>query len=74
MADLPFLPKKNKNMGAGVAVVTREPDDGAAILDMVLDELLDAIAKKDKSLLLDAVRAIVLHVLEEEESQDEGAR
>lgn len=40
------------------------------ILDAVADELLQAIEKKDKKMLLDALQALVLHIQDMDAEQD----
>jgi len=39
------------------------------MLDAVADELLQAIEKKDKKLLCDALTALVLHIKDQDEEQ-----
>ncbi len=53
--------------------VTREPDDGSeyGMLDAVAGDLLHAIEKKDKTLLKSALEALVEHIKEEDEQQDQ---
>lgn len=48
-----------------------EPDDSSIMLDMVADEFLTAIERKDKKLLCDALRALVMHVQDEDREQDQ---
>lgn len=47
-------------------------EDDAQIMDMVVDELMEAFEKKDKALLMDALRALVLHIQDEDQEQDQG--
>lgn len=47
-----------------------EMSDEDSMLDQVADELLQAIETKDKSMLLDALHALVLGIQQEDEKQD----
>lgn len=72
--ELPFLKNKSNNQGGGgPAVKLRAPDDGGAVdlMDSVVDEFWQAIEKKDKALFKDALRALVLHIQDEDKSQDQ---
>lgn len=42
------------------------------LLEQVAHELMEAIEKKDKALLIEALRALVLHIQDEDQKQDEG--
>ncbi len=75
--ELPFLKNKKKNQGGGIAIEReaspthdsdRNMDD--ALLDQVAEEFLKAIETKDKSLLREALGALVLHIQDEDREQD----
>jgi hypothetical protein len=73
MGELPYL--KKKMGGGGPAVISRAPDDGAddeSLLNSVASELLDAIEKKNIKGLRDALKALVLHIQDEDKEQDQG--
>ena len=44
--------------------------DDNELLDHVAQELLDGLAKKDKSLVLEALRALILNIQDEDKEQD----
>lgn len=69
--ELPFL-KNKKNQGGGGPAVSRDPDESndSDLMDQVMDELFSAFEKKDKALALDALRAIILHVQDEDQTQE----
>jgi hypothetical protein len=70
--ELPFL-KNKRNMGGGgpALEVTRPSDDGTDISDMIVDEFLQAIEKKDKRLLKEALTALVLKIQDDDKAQDQ---
>lgn len=47
-------------------------DDMDQMLDQVAGELLDAIEKKDKHALMEALEALVLHISDKDEQSDMG--
>jgi hypothetical protein len=59
------LSEQRKHMAEGGDV-----DEDAELISHVADEFMEAIEKKDKSLLLDALRALVLHIQDEDQEQD----
>lgn len=70
---LPFL--KNRDDGASMPVdetATREHDDDFDMLDAVAQDLLEAIAKKDKGMLKSALASLVDHIQTLDVAQDEG--
>jgi hypothetical protein len=69
---LPFLKDKEGGAAATSETVTREPDDGGEgdLLDAVADDILSAVAKKDKSLLKAALESFVVHIQSTDEAQD----
>jgi hypothetical protein len=75
--ELPWLKNKTKHQGGGgPTVVKRRPPDGGGtlesdLMDQVVDELFQAIEKKDKALLREALKALVLHIQDEDAEQDE---
>ena len=71
---LPFL--KNRD-GGGVGPVESievTPDDGDDydMLDAVAEDLLAAFETKDKGLLKSALEALVSHIQEADQAQDQG--
>jgi hypothetical protein len=46
-------------------------NDENDLLDFVASEFLEGIEKKDKSMVIDALRALVLHIQDEDSEQDE---
>ena len=73
---LPFLKSKQEGAMSGpVDILERVPDDGSeelSMLDAVADDMIDAIHKKDKSLLKSALEALCEYIKEEDEEQDES--
>lgn len=73
---LPFLKsKKEGSMSGPVDVIEREPDEGSEeldVLDAVVDDMMDALHNKDKSLLKSALEALCEYIREEDEKQDES--
>lgn len=72
--ELPFLKNRRNQGGGGPAVeLTRQPDDGGSVdlLDHVIDELWDAMARKDKAAFKEAMRAFMRGLQEEDEAQDQ---
>ncbi len=67
---LPFL--KNRDDGASMPVETieRDHDEGFDMLDAVAEDLLEAVAKKDKGLLKAALTSLVDHIQSEDAAQD----
>ncbi len=47
-------------------------DDDDMMMDQVCDEFMSAFEKKDKGLLKEALKALVLHIMDEDKEQDEG--
>lgn len=74
--ELPFLHNKKNQGGGGPTEKMRASNDGStsddSLMDQVADEFLQAIEKKDKGLLRDALKALVLHIQDEDQEQDEG--
>lgn len=72
---LPFLKKKEGAMSSPVEVIEREPDEGAEpfeMLDAVVDDMLEAMEKKDKKLLKSALEALCEHIQDMDVKQDES--
>jgi hypothetical protein len=73
--ELPWL-KNKKNQGGGGPTVTkvRAPDDGGSmdLMDSVVDEFWQAIETKDKALFKEALKALVLNIQDQDQSQDES--
>lgn len=70
---LPFL--KNRDDAAGsspVEVLERKPDEdqGLDMIDAVAEDILAAIAAKDKELLKQALESLVSHIQSQDQAQD----
>lgn len=71
---LPFL--KNKQEGASsspMETIERKSDDGEesfGMLDAIAEDLIDAVHKKDKHLLKSCLEALIEHIQDEDEIQD----
>lgn len=71
---LPFL--KDRHEGSASAPVDesikREPDneEDYGMVDAIADDMIEALQKKDKSLLKDALNALIEHIRYEDELQD----
>ncbi len=59
------MPMEQPDMDAAPA------DDMDQMLDSVAQEMLQAIEKKDHKMLLEALTALVLHIKDQDEAQDE---
>lgn len=77
--ELPWLKNKTKGMGGAMAPVmaaSTHPDAEGSMDDSLIDhvsgEFLEAIEKKDKRLLREALRALIQYLQDEDEKQDEG--
>lgn len=69
---LPFLKNKQEgSMSAPVDVVERDHDEGFDMLDAVAEDLLMAVEHKDKALLKSALEALVEHLQNQDEQQDQ---
>lgn len=77
--ELPFLKNKKNQGGGGPYEVARKSDDNLRadnqmendLMDQVADELLQAIETKNKTMLRDALKALVLHIQDEDAEQDQ---
>lgn len=72
--ELPWLKnKRNQGGGGPTDIKIRTPDDGGAVdlMDQVVDELWEALSKKDKAMFREALRALVLDIQDEDKRQDE---
>ncbi len=69
---LPFL--KNRSDGASMPVETveRDHDEGFDMLEAVAGDILEAIKSGDKTRLKDALGALVDHIQNLDEAQDQG--
>lgn len=71
---LPFLKERHEGGVSGpVDSIKRDHDEGADydMLDAIVEDLLEAVNKKDKKLLRSCLEALIEHVQEEDEIQDE---
>lgn len=72
---LPFRKRQDDGVGVGpVDVKERKPDEGPSygMLDAVAEDILAAIATKDKVLLKEALMALVEHIQDADAQQDGG--
>lgn len=73
---LPFLKNREEGgMSGPVETIEREPDDGEGydMLDAVAEDMLAALAAKDKGMLKSALSSLVEHIKSEDAQQDQGA-
>ncbi len=71
---LPFLKNRDDGVGVGpVETITRTPDDDAGfdMLDAVAEDILMAVANKDKLMLKGALESLVSHIQDQDVEQDE---
>jgi hypothetical protein len=72
---LPFLKNKQEGSMAGpVETIEREPDEGSdsfGMMDAIAEDILDAIASKNKASLKSALEALCEHIQDMDEEQDE---
>lgn len=72
---LPFLKNSKEASVAGpMETIERSPDDGAEpdLLDAVADDILSAVAAKDKGLLKSALEAFAEHLQDMDSQQDQS--
>ncbi len=74
---IPFLKTKHEaGVSAPDEVKMRTPDDEDesqfSLLEAVAEDIITAVHKKDKSMLLGALEALIDHIKEEDELQDAG--
>lgn len=74
--EIPFLKNKNKNSGGGSAIErtaapTREANMDKDLMSQVWDELIQAIETKNKQMGMDALTALVLHIQDMDQQQDQ---
>ncbi len=72
---LPFLKDRHEGGASSgpVETIKRESDDGESsyeMLDAVVDDMLDAVQKKDKALLKGALEALIEHIQDQDLIQD----
>lgn len=69
---LPFLKNKEGSMSAPVETVTRKPDEqpDMDMLDACAHDMLQALDKKDVSMLKAALQALVEHIQDMDQTQD----
>lgn len=68
--ELPWLKNRNKYSGGGGPTVDRTADatHPDKLIDMVVDELMDAYARKDRAGLKQSLIAF-MHMIQEEDAQ-----
>ena len=76
MADLPFLKNKNKAGGGASGPIERESDatHPDKLIEMVADELLSAFERKNHAGFMEALRALVLMIQDEDREQDAASK
>lgn len=72
---LPFLKDRHEGGMSGPAETIKmgdnEDDDDYGMLNAIADDMMDAVHKKDKKMLKDALEALCEHILEIDEIEDE---
>lgn len=73
---LPFLKERHEGSMSGAVdeKLMRTPDEGEedfGMVDAIADDLMEAIHKKDKKLLKEALEAFVEHIQSQDEIQDQ---
>lgn len=70
---LPFLKDRHEAAMSGpVEKISIEEGDGDfGMMDAIVEDMLEAVHKKDKKLLKGALEALVEHIQSEDEDQDE---
>lgn len=70
---LPFLKNRDDGVGVGPSeTLKRDHDEGFDLLSAVAEDLLMAVEKKDKGRLKGALEALVSHIQDLDEQQDQG--
>lgn len=70
---LPFLKERHEaSMSGPVESKERKSDNGEnfGMLDAIVDDLLEAVHKKDKKMLKAALELLIEHIQEADEEQD----
>lgn len=62
--------EKERHMAEGGEMDENMDQDQEMLMDQVASELLEGIEKKDKKMVMDAIKALVLHIQDEDEKQD----
>lgn len=71
---IPFLKNKHEGAASGpVETIERERDDDKpyAMLDAIVEDLIEGLHSKSKALVRGALEALVEHIKGEDEIQDE---
>ncbi len=72
---LPFLKNKQEGSMSGpvesMKIGPDEGDESYGMLDAVVEDMLEAIGKKDKTLLKGALQALVEHIQDADAIQDQ---
>lgn len=72
---LPFLKDRHEGGMSGpiesIKMKTDDEEPEFGMLDAIVEDVMEAIAKKDKKLLKEAFQALVEHIQEHDEIQDE---
>lgn len=71
---LPFLKDRDEGgMSAPAEVIKRssDGDESFEMLDAIVEDMLEAFNRKDKKLLKGALEALMEHIREEDEYQDQ---
>jgi hypothetical protein len=72
---LPFLKNKKEAaaMGDEDEAITRKHDDESSdyeMLDAIVEDIINAVKKENRSLLKNALEALIEHIKEEDKEQD----
>lgn len=72
---LPFLKERHEGSASSdVDSIKRDSDEGKdsyEMMDAIVDDMLEAFNKKDKKLLKGALEALVEHIQDKDQIQDE---
>ena len=72
---LPFMQNKEASASAPIESMDRTPDEGSepemGMLDACAEDIMEAISKKDISMLKAALESLVSHIQDMDETQDE---
>lgn len=72
---LPFLKERHEGSTSGpVESIKRDRDEDSGdfgMLDAIVEDLLEAVHKKDKKLLKGCLEALIEHIQDADEKQDE---
>jgi hypothetical protein len=70
--ELPFLKRKQKMQGGAVVEQIGDLTNKKALMEHIADELLNALERKDIKEIRESIKALVLLIKEEDQTQDSG--